>query len=276
MKTANPVTSQGICPNCGAESTTQYCGACGQPQAPLVLPAGAWLRDAFQEMVSVDGRFLVTLRLLLFSPGKLESEWLQGRRRNYMSPTRLYLILAAFLFFSSSLVPAQTNPLTSFATGVIASVYDGNVISDGGSDEESVVGSVSHWVSVSTKWIMMFGMVPALAFLTKILLGKRRDYYATHLVVSLHFHAVLFLCLGLILVSLKVSGRGSTPDIAELYGISIVLPIMAVYSFILFRRVFKRGWISTIARFCLVLVAYTSVVFIVASSMSLVALKSAS
>ena len=148
------------CPNCGEPAASPFCPTCGESQTPPLLSVGAWLRETASELLAVDGRVFRTLRALLFSPGTLDQEWARGRRRPYLGPTRLYLIAAAFLFFAAALVPEQGSPIASFASGWMQG---------GTSDQLSplakaeAVDKVAGWVEASLRWLLLFGMVPALA-----------------------------------------------------------------------------------------------------------------
>jgi hypothetical protein len=93
------------CLNCDAEQQGEYCSRCGQraqdPDPTLrELVSEAW--DAF---VSLDGKVLASLRLLLLRPGVLTTEYLRGRRARYLPPLRLYLLCSVAYFLVSSLGP---------------------------------------------------------------------------------------------------------------------------------------------------------------------------
>jgi hypothetical protein len=75
-----------------------YCPSCGQ-ETSLALPTvRAMLREAAGRYVALDGRMWRTLAGLLFRPGFLTREYLAGRRRRYIRPTRLFLVLSIALF----------------------------------------------------------------------------------------------------------------------------------------------------------------------------------
>ena len=86
------------CRNCGAGAPGSYCPACGQETALALPTAGVFLREAAGRYVALDGRFARTLFHLLFRPGFLTNEYFAGRRRRYIRPARLFLVLALALF----------------------------------------------------------------------------------------------------------------------------------------------------------------------------------
>jgi len=77
--------------------------------------ARVFLREATGRYVSLDGRMWRTLAALLFRPGFLTREYLAGRRRRYIRPARLFLVLslalfAAIRFFASAPVLVEDAP----------------------------------------------------------------------------------------------------------------------------------------------------------------------
>ncbi len=62
------------------------------------------MREAAGRYVALDGRMGRTLFALLFRPGFLTREYLAGRRKRYVRPARLVLVLAIVLFASARLL----------------------------------------------------------------------------------------------------------------------------------------------------------------------------
>lgn len=85
------------CPNCGDARSGRFCAACGQNDRSYTRGLASVTWDLCRESLEVDGRLIQTLKLLLFKPGRLTSEFSDDRRARYMSPVRLYLF-ASFLF----------------------------------------------------------------------------------------------------------------------------------------------------------------------------------
>jgi rRNA maturation protein Nop10 len=116
------------CRNCGAFAPDRWCPACGQ-ETSLALPtARQFLRDAAGRYVALDGRLWRTLWALVAQPGFLTREYFAGRRRRYIRPARLFLVMSVLLFAAlrvaidvptiaadDSLVRVDTAPGTSAA-----------------------------------------------------------------------------------------------------------------------------------------------------------------
>jgi hypothetical protein len=86
------------CPNCGVAVLGPYCPQCGQETTIALPSARTFLRDAAGRYVALDGRTWRTLFGLFFRPGFLTREYLAGRRRRYLRPGRLFLVLALAMF----------------------------------------------------------------------------------------------------------------------------------------------------------------------------------
>ncbi|MEO8346359.1 MAG: DUF3667 domain-containing protein [Betaproteobacteria bacterium] len=86
------------CRDCGALVTGEFCAACGQETRVKLPTARVFLREAMGRYVALDGRMWRTLAGLLFRPGFLTREYFRGRRRRYIRPARLFLVLSLALF----------------------------------------------------------------------------------------------------------------------------------------------------------------------------------
>jgi len=101
------------CRNCGADAPGAYCPACGQETALRLPGAGRFMREAAGRYVAFDGRMWRTLFALLLRPGFLTREYLAGRRKRYVRPARLVLVLAIALFAAVRLT-ADPDGIVSF------------------------------------------------------------------------------------------------------------------------------------------------------------------
>jgi Protein of unknown function (DUF3667) len=93
-----PDTTTSHCRNCGAVAQGTYCPACGQETQVKLPTARVFLREAMGRYVALDGRLWRTLAALLFRPGFLTREYFAGRRRRFIRPARLFLVLSLALF----------------------------------------------------------------------------------------------------------------------------------------------------------------------------------
>ena len=69
----------------------------------------AFMRDAAGRYVALDGRLWRTLHALIARPGFLTLEYFAGRRRRYIRPARLFLVLYLLLFAVIGLVQSPAD-----------------------------------------------------------------------------------------------------------------------------------------------------------------------
>ncbi|UGU18246.1 DUF3667 domain-containing protein [Sinomicrobium kalidii] len=94
------------CLNCRTELTEKdnYCPVCGQENLDRKVPLGIFMADFFSNYLSFDSTFFRTVPVFLFRPGKLTNTYNEGKRRAYLNPIRLYLVMSLFYFFAVSLI----------------------------------------------------------------------------------------------------------------------------------------------------------------------------
>ena len=96
------------CMNCGTDLMGPFCHYCGQPDKNLMRFFPALLREFLEDFLDFDSRFMRTLKPLLFKPGKLTRDYLDGRRFRYVPPLRLYIFSSIALFFLFAVFAGST------------------------------------------------------------------------------------------------------------------------------------------------------------------------
>jgi hypothetical protein len=86
------------CLNCGTAVQANFCGHCGQDTAGHMPSAAEFLHEFVGHYVALENKLLKTLSLLLFKPGRLTRDYLEGKRVRYVLPLRLYLTLSVIFF----------------------------------------------------------------------------------------------------------------------------------------------------------------------------------
>jgi hypothetical protein len=97
---AVPAVASVVCVSCGAPLTGRYCAQCGERRlAPGDHKLRSYTAGLAEELASTDSRLLRTLATLLLRPGKLTLEYMRGRRIQYLSPIRVFLLGNVVYFF---------------------------------------------------------------------------------------------------------------------------------------------------------------------------------
>lgn len=101
MSNLKHIRSEKNCLNCGAEVHAVYCSHCGQPNREPRLGLKDLFHDFIHLMTHFDGKFFMTVKMLLTKPGFLSTEYLKGRRFTYLPPVQMYVLTSAIFFFLS-------------------------------------------------------------------------------------------------------------------------------------------------------------------------------
>lgn len=88
------------CRNCGTPVHLNYCANCGQETRLHVPSAREFIHEFITHYIAVEGKMWRSLKLMLFKPGKLTTEYLAGRRARYIIPLRIFLTFS-ILFFAT-------------------------------------------------------------------------------------------------------------------------------------------------------------------------------
>lgn len=94
----HPVEPGKPCGNCGTVVEQRYCPRCGQLGSDFHRPFFSLVVSSISDTFALDGRLWRSIPMLLFRPGRLTRNYLDGMRARYVPPFRMFL-LASVLFF---------------------------------------------------------------------------------------------------------------------------------------------------------------------------------
>mgnify|MGYP001583758405 CR=1 FL=1 len=88
------------CLNCGQPMNghENFCSFCGQKNTTKKLSFTVFINNLFSGFFSYDSRFWRTFIPLLFKPGKVSKEYIQGKRVKFVNPFQLYLNVSIIFF----------------------------------------------------------------------------------------------------------------------------------------------------------------------------------
>lgn len=101
---AKRLAGNASCLNCGTPLQGPFCHYCGQPDKNFLRFFPVLLRELLEDFLDFDSRFMRTMKPLLFKPGKLTRDYLDGRRFRYTPPLRLYIFSSIACFFVAALL----------------------------------------------------------------------------------------------------------------------------------------------------------------------------
>jgi len=280
--------SNDACANCGAALRGEYCAACGQKRfVDADRRFGNVVRQFLVAATDLDGRFWGTIGALLFQPGRLSRDYIEGRRARWMSPMAVFL-LVNLVYFISALQSDFATPFEWEVPGRIAlEARDPGTVSAGDVERLSerpgpvhsrftapLVERRVHERDAATRAAsagqrgydyrdygrayedkvpeiskaMAIVHVPFLALALLVVLWRRRYYWAEHFIVALHIVAFY-------MATILVLGHGAglverlAPP-ADWHNALLnwsIRVVVMAYIVIALRRAYAIGWMWSTA-----------------------------
>lgn len=106
----------------------------------------------------------------------------------------------------------------------------------------------TYYVIGKLIWMVVL-MMPALAFILKILYIRRKRYFVEHLVFSFHYHAFSFLAVALSVVLYQIFQKQASENSIEAVAFVVLPMLILVYLFLAMKRVYGQGYIKTFFKF---------------------------
>jgi Protein of unknown function (DUF3667) len=267
--------AQGRCTNCGAPFVPErrrFCPECGQETHIKPPKLSEFLQQFGGAYLSTEGALWRTLALLLAKPGELTRRYLNGQRKHYVLPLRLYLSISLITLlvlrvmasgneeaFKFDLSESDTNfAVVSLGEKHKVGMRDGAFFCQGfppwfckrlqrrlDLDNRGLRLQAMELSerAISNIGVGMFFMLPIFALSLKIVYWGRRMRYTEHLVFALHVHAFWFLALALLFANL--------PWLSVIAGAAV-----PIYTLMAMKRVYGGRWWPRWLRAALVSLGY--------------------
>src|SRR6185503_7625785 len=231
------------CPTCGAPIHGGFCGACGEKRVTAHdYSITHFAEHVLESLTHFDFKSLRAFKTLMAQPGRLTRDYLDGRRRHYIGPIQLFVIV--------NVVFALIGP-TTFRTPLSVQEHDApfvetkrafvaSAVSERRVEKEEFRRAFDEAAGLQAKtWV--FAMIPLLALATATIYGFRRFFFE-HLIFNTHFLAFtlswmlvagLLLSLGLRAAGIHLGGQEWDNPVSL-----IILAGLAIYLFAALRRAF--------------------------------------
>lgn len=218
------------CQNCSAELFGEYCHACGQHVLHNPdLNLRPFVRQFGRELLQLDFKTVHSLRAL-FKPGFLTKEFLDGRRRRYLSPLKVYFVAAGIFFLLAPSVGFSLEDLLRSDSGdmltqmVTTRAQARSMDMDLFTERFDLRIQTTYTLSLSVSIIVAAAVLRALV---------RTHTLGMHMVFAVHY--VAFLYFG----ALALGAIEKITDLPSLGMLALTYAINMPYLFIAMRRVYE-------------------------------------
>ena len=218
------------CKNCQTplKPENNYCPNCSQSRLSLTQPFTKTVSQALHELLDIDGRLANTIKKLMFSPGYLSKEFIEGRRVSYTPPLRMYLVISLLFFVMIPLIQSSIN-------------HQGRV---------QVAIFLFPTGTIETLPKLMFFMLPVYAAMIKVF--YKQSFYAANLIFSLHLHSFIYLMLMIIFPMDKYESKFEFLSWLQYPFIAY----FTYYPLIALKVMYEKSWLYTIFIYILSIVLY--------------------
>jgi hypothetical protein len=256
--TQTPSTDQ--CPGCQQELLGRYCHHCGEQRFDdTQLSFRHIIVQLFTSLTDVDGKLWVSLRLLITRPGQLTLDFLQGRRKQRLTPFQLFVLVNVFFFLAVAWwgSSAYTTSLhfhlnaTNFFHQPLAVEWVNQHLLDQQMSYEAYELRFNQVAALQAK-SLVFLIIPMFALVVVLLDFRRRHKGIVALVFATHFFTFMLLMQAIIVPMLLWSLMKLNAVLPVFTGESIELVFslllfvgFSVYFYLAARRVFAYNHLTT-------------------------------
>lgn len=234
------------CQNCAAELSPreEYCAQCGQK---VLGPDARKFKHLFwsslTEATSLDGKVLPSFWHLIAKPGSLTRAYINGRRKQYLTPISIFLMANVLFFLASSLTDFNLTLEDQYYlqgySKVIQPWIDHTVASGEKTFEDYEADYNAHARDIAKTMVIIH--VPIIALFTFLIGFQRRYLYADHVVAALHFFAFIMIyfastpyIIGFFVQLFPIEDNAifqAVVTFMKLWVVPIYVPVMLYYAF---------------------------------------------
>jgi len=255
------------CPECAAPLVGRYCHRCGEkPPDAHDLTLKHFLYHGLHELTHFDSKIFRTVQALLFRPGLLTVEYLAGRRKRYVLPLRLFLVIFALnLFLYTRPGAALYDVHFIVSANPQMKLFDDKLERHA---EKKHITKEALFEQINERWqhnVSLFQLGEVFFFAVWLAVLNWRRYFVEHLIFALHMSSfsLLFGCVTW-LYYLRYGFK------QNIFLTAISFTVLLLYLWRAVPRVYgTTGWNALLKSFVLLIGLEVSRVFFVSFTMVL-------
>ncbi|MCD8072668.1 MAG: DUF3667 domain-containing protein [Alistipes sp.] len=234
----------GACKNCGEETSGNYCWNCGQKTSTSRIRFTNTVANFFTALFNVERGALKTLWMLFTRPGFVARDYIEGKRKDYINPFSLMVLLAG-IYGALYILMLWTKPVA-----VIEGVENWGVLRFNLPDQQdmglagSTLLEIYRWLRDSTV-LLPLSMLPVFTLFTQISFSgaNRKRYNYTELMYAGAFITSQRFIIDLLSLPFRWVWDKDDNLIWAAVGLLYLL-----FTVLTFKQLFATGWIGTTLR----------------------------
>lgn len=184
------------CLNCSASVEGGFCPQCGQSvRDNLDRSLGRLLGEFFSNVFFLDNRFFLSAWYFVRFPNRMTVEFLEGKRKKFISPITFFLFINLIYFF--------VNPLSDYSLALYDQMHSQPFsmwakewvdlkLQTEGLDVRAYAITYQNMSDTISKSIMIIN-IPMIAGFVYLMAFKKRRFYFDSLIFAFHFFTLYML-----------------------------------------------------------------------------------
>jgi hypothetical protein len=247
--TMNEPPASSVCVSCGAPRAGKWCSACGEKfleHSDMDLPHFLF-KVLPHELFEFDGKLLRSVRMLMTKPGALAADYVAGRRRPFISPLRLCLVVFVVYAFIGIGISSHEQSFNERLRLIDPSgflVHWAEARPEVHWDSPEVrerLRTRGHWLS-ECGTLLIFLLI---AVLQKLIFFRQHRRYLEHAALALSVGAFYIGVVALLRILGGIFIRDSVPDLEANLQTIISVTALPAYWWLAIRRFYGTSIIAT-------------------------------
>lgn len=259
------------CLNCGHLVELNFCSKCGQENSETRKSFHYLFTHFIEDLVHYDSGLWATLKYLLKNPVHLTQTYLDGKRKKYVLPVKLFIFINFIVFFGlkilenneiSQKAKIESNSKSNFKfTKLENDSIENNFFTNKLIElekkytiEEFNVKFIEKFKSYFPKFL--FSYMPVFAFLLWLFHNKKRWWYFDHGIFTFHFFSSILVILLISRIFEFIFEKFELFSVSSF--ISLITLVYLIYLFFKSHRLmyFESNLISRLKAFLLLFVNF--------------------
>jgi hypothetical protein len=237
-----------VCKNCGNSFSGKFCNNCGEKvYTDKDRSVAHLLAEGFHFITHFEGTFFNTVIALFTKPGKFSLDYCNGVRKKYFKPLAFFLLLVV-IYLLFPLFDGLNSPVYQHVRHSLYGKYamrESLKIIHERHLTDAAFGEVFSHASEKISKILLFIIIPVMAFFCWLLSFKKRRYFYDSFVFSIEANS-FFLLWGFLIYPLLFRIFSKIFPVSDQTDDFIIfIPALSIFMFYLAyatRRFFQFRW----------------------------------